>query len=196
MKKNDNMIVKALVLVVTVMILGISTTYAYFAVNISGVETESTIKVGGATISATYAAGSNTITGTNVIPGWSADKTFSINATTSKAIDININLVIDSSNFQTTAGNTNSYLQYQLFSCTDATCASTTALDTNPVTIDKTSGSIKLYTWTTPATGGTSYYKFVLLFPNTTGVQPQTGTGGALQFGGHITIDSSSQITQ
>ena len=202
---KNNILIKSLLLVMTVVILGIGTTYAYFQIAVSGNETGTTINVGGATFKLTYAAGSQTITGTNIIPGWNSKKLFNVTATNgaNKALTYNINLVVSNSNFFISAADTNntstkagtSYLTYALNSCSNASdtaCSTTLVADK---TLDIQSGTKNVSTINNH-TSGTKYYALIMAFPNnTTLAQSQTGTdGAALKFTGRVTISSSTTI--
>lgn len=195
--KNNSIIIKALILVITVIALGTTASYAYFQIAVSGNETTSTINIGGATLKLTYSNGS-TLTGTNVLPGWSGTKNFQVKVETPKAVSYSVNLVVDSSNFYTSTDDVSSqgssYLQYKLLSCTAlGSGCSTTLLDTT--TLAKTSGTIALKSESKSA--GTFYYQLSVTFPNnTTKAQIQTGSDGkALSFKGHVTVTSSATVS-
>lgn len=203
---KNNIIIKSLLLAITVIILGIGTTYAYFQIAVSGNETATTINVGGAQFKLAYAAGSQTITATNIIPGWSSKKLFNVTATNgaNKALSYNINLIVSSSNFFISSANTDntstkagtSYLTYALNSCsssTDTTCSTSIVA---AKTLDIQSGT-KTVTTITNHTTGTKYYALIMAFPNSTSLaQSQTGTdGAALKFTGRVNISSSTTIS-
>lgn len=203
--KNNNVIIKALILVITVIALGTGATYAYFQIAVSGNETGTTINVEGAQFKLTYASGSQTISASNIIPGWSSKKLFNVTATngSGKALTYNINLVVSSSNFFTSAADTNntstkagtSYLTYALNTCsssTDTTCSTSVLAEK---TLDIQSGT-KTVSTISNHTSGTKYYALIMAFPNNTSLaQSQTGTDGAtLKFTGRVTISSSTTI--
>lgn len=202
--KDNNIIIKALILVITVIALGTGATYAYFQIAVSGNETGTTINVGGAQFKLTYEAGSQTINATNIIPGWSSKKFFNVTATNGagKGITYNINLVVSSSNFFISAADTNntstkagtSYLTYALNSCTSSTDTTCSTAITAAKTLDIQTGTKSVSTITNH-TSGTKYYALVMAFPNNTSLaQSQTGTDGAvLKFTGRVTISSSSK---
>ena len=85
---KNNIFVKAMVFVVLAIILTVGVTYAYFRATITGVESESTISIGGATLKIVY-EGTETINAENVIPGWSAKKYFNVDVTNTSRKDIN-----------------------------------------------------------------------------------------------------------
>ena len=190
---KNNVFIKTTLFVVLAIILTVGVTYAYFRADITGVESESTISVGGAQLSITY-VGTETITAENVIPGWSAKKYFNITSNNPSNIPITFDvvLVIDKSNFNTGWGGSNSYLSSYMYKCsssTDKTCSKLSGL-----IVSKQSGKITQQRITT-TTNGTEYYAFELVFPDTRVEQNQTGTDGkVLTFQGHIEIESSQNI--
>ena len=96
LNNKNNIFVKAMFFVVLAIVLIVGVTYAYFSADITGVESESTISVGGATLAIKY-EGSNSITAQNVIPGWIDKKYFSVDVTNTSGKDISydINLVVE-----------------------------------------------------------------------------------------------------
>lgn len=203
--KNSNVIIKALVLVVTVITLGATATYAYFQIAVSGSETTSTINVSGATLKLVYSNGT-TLSASNIIPGWSGTKNFQVAITngTGKSISYDVNLYVDSSNFFTSYSDTNdtstkagtSYLTYALKKCTGLGTGCTTS-EVPETTLGRQSGKQKLKTFSTTS-AGTTYYQLVLAFPNKTDVaQSQTGTNNsALSFKAHVTVESTSKVNK
>lgn len=201
---KNNVLVKALVLVVTVIALGTTATYAYFQATVKNIETTSTINITGATLSLTYASGGKTITGNNILPGWADTKNFSVAMTneTGKSISYDFKLVVQDSNFYTSTsdiGNLgSSYLEYQLYkTCTSAYSCSDTPTATL-VSINKNStGEKKLPIGSDSNNGSTTkYYQLKLSFPNLTKAQKQTGVDDqALKFQGYVTVESSANIT-
>ena len=113
---KNNIFVKAMFFVVLAVVLTVGVTYAYFRATITGVESESTISIGGATLKIVY-EGTETINAENVIPGWSAKKYFNVDVTNTsgKEISYDINLVVTNSNFNITNDTGNSYLEYALY---------------------------------------------------------------------------------
>ena len=194
---KNSILIKSILLVITVITLGIGTTYAYFQVAVTGNETTSTVNISGATVKLTYSNGS-TLSGNNILPGWSGNKNFQVKIESPKTISYSINLIVDSSNFYTSINDVNSqassYIQYKLLSCTGLGTGCSTAL-VETTTLDKTSGTIALKTESKSA--GTYYYQLNVLFPNnTTKAQNQTGSdGNPLSFKGHVTVTSSTTIS-
>ena len=89
------------------LILTLGVTYAYFYTNIAGVESASTLSGTGANLEVTFTDGNSTISGTNVFPGWSATKTFTVSNTGDddtyyqlKLTKINNNLVTGGLSYQ------------------------------------------------------------------------------------------------
>lgn len=202
MMKKNNIIFKALVLVVTVIALGATATYAYFQIAVSGSESVSTINVSGATLKLVYSNGSE-LTASNIIPGWTGTKNFQVDVTngTGKAVSFDINLIVDSSNFYTSYSETvsgtagTSYLTYALNKCTGSGTGCTTSV-VSATTLGIQSG-LQLVKTISNAPAGSNYYQLVLAFPNKTDVpQKQTGTNNQpLAFTGHVTVTSSDKIT-
>lgn len=133
-KYNFNVLIMVL-LIVAIVIIAFGVTYAYFTANITNSETATTITTAAGTMSIVYSGGS-AINATNIAPGWTASKTFTItgtNTTTSPASNMyyTCNLVITTNTF------TNSAIKYTLTSTNTgsvgallagATTATTTAL--------------------------------------------------------------------
>lgn len=199
--KNNSIIIKALVLVVTVIALGATATYAYFQVAVSGSEDVSTINVSGATLKLTYSNGSE-LKADNIIPGWTGTKNFQVDVINSnKTVSFDVNLVVDSSNFYTSYSTTisgtagTSYLTYALKKCTGLGTGCTTS-EVPETTLGIQSGT-QLVKKISPALAGSNYYQLVLAFPNKTDVaQKQTGTNNnPLTFTGHVTVSSSDKFT-
>ena len=192
---KNNIFVKAMVFVVLAIILTLGVTYAYFRATITGVESESTISIGGATLKIVY-EGTETINAENVIPGWSAKKYFNVDVTNTsgKDIEYDINLVVTNSNFNTTNDTGNSYLEYALYKCTSDTDTACETVITSSSILDIQSGEKKVYSAKTK-TSGKTYYALELSFPNQDAVQSQTGTNDQpLTFTGYVTLVSTGEV--
>lgn len=195
LNNKNNIFVKAMFFVVLAIVLTVGVTYAYFRADITGVESESTISVGGATLAIKY-EGTETITGENVIPGWTDKKYFNVDVTNTSRKDISydIKLVVLNSNFYTTNSSGNSYLEYALYECSseaDTTCE--TVIKSSSL-LDIQSGDKLVYTATTN-TSVKTYYALELSFPNQNAVQSQTGTNDQpLTFSGYVTIESGGEV--
>ena len=193
MSNEKKFIIKVFTFVLFAVILTAGVTYAYFALDITGNEDASTISVGAAQLKITY-EGTETITASNVIPGWSAKKYFNItsNNSTNIPITFDVVLVIDKSNFNTDVGGSNSYLNSHIYKCSsssDKTCSKLSGF-----TLWKQRDKITQQRITT-TTNGTDYYAFELYFPDTGEEQNQTGTdGNILTFQGHIEIVPSGEV--
>ena len=117
-KKNRNIILLIISFVfLTMLILGM--TYAYFDLKTGG-ETESTMNIGGAEISATYSF-SNSINITNALPGNGViaykDITLTYKNTSSEEYNVYLKTVIDYSTF--TNAENDGVLYYDIYSGTD-----------------------------------------------------------------------------
>lgn len=66
---------------ILVMLIGLGISYSHFVTNITGVESASTLSGFATTLELRYVDGSGTISGENILPGWSASKTFSVQNT-------------------------------------------------------------------------------------------------------------------
>ena len=196
--ENNNqtsVFVKSMIFVVLAIILTVGVTYAYFRANITGVESVSTISIGGATLKIVY-EGTETINAENVIPGWSAKKYFNVDVTNTsgKNIEYNINLVVTNSNFNITNDTGNSYLEYALYRCTSDTDTACETTITSSNILDIQSGEKLVYSAKTK-TSGKTYYALELSFPNQDAVQTQTGTNDQpLTFTGYVTLVSTGEV--
>ena len=192
---KNNIFVKAMFFVVLAVVLTVGVTYAYFKANITGVESVSTISIGGATLKIVY-EGTETINAENVIPGWSAKKYFNVDVTNTsgKEISYDINLVVTNSNFNITNDTGNSYLEYALYKCTSNTDTACETVITNSSILDIQSGEKKVYSAKTK-TSGKTYYALELILPNQDAVQTQTGTNDQpLTFNGYVTLESTGEV--
>ena len=167
-KKNRNIILLTLSFIfLTMLILGM--TYAYFDLKTGG-ETESTMNVGGAEISATYAY-SNSINITDVLPGngiiASKDITLTYKNTSSEEYKVYLKAVIDYNTF--TNEENGGVLKYEIKSGNDTIQSQTTF-----PTI--TSGKAILTELTIPAnSNGTLKYTINFYFPESDKLQNPDG---------------------
>ena len=109
----------------------------------------------------------------------------------------NINLYVDSSNFDIANEPGNSYLSYQLFKCNSQGNGCTTSLSNGIV--NRNFYEISLYQESiSKTTAGTKYYSIVLNYPkDENNVQSQYAPDGKLfNFAGHITITSDDRLLQ
>ena len=186
-------------LFITLLIIGVGVAYSYFAMSIRNLETSSTILVDSGSVSYSFEGGANNINANNITPGWSGYKYFSVTSIskTSKTYTYNINLYVDSSNFDIVEGAGNSYLSYRLFKCNSQGSGCTTSLSSGIV--NRIFYQVSLYQETvSKTTAGTKYYALKLIYPNKVDeVQSQYGTDGKLlNFAGHITITSDDRLSQ
>ena len=192
---QNNILLKTMFFVVLAIILTVGVTYAYFRANITGVESVSTISIGGATLKIVY-EGTETINAENVIPGWSDKKYFNVDVTNTSRKDISydINLIVTNSNFNITNDTGNSYLEYALYSCTSNTDTECKTVITSSSILDIQSGEKKVYSAKTK-TSGKTFYALELSFPNQDAVQTQTGTNNQpLTFTGYVTLESTGEV--
>lgn len=69
------------VCIICLFLVSVAVSYSYFSARISGNETTSTISGTAAGLELTFTDGGTVIDGTNIIPGWSASKTFTVSNT-------------------------------------------------------------------------------------------------------------------
>lgn len=183
-KKNRNIILLTLSFIfLTMLILGM--TYAYFDLKTGG-ETEPTMNVGGAEISATYAY-SNSINITDVLPGngiiASKDITLTYKNTSSEEYKVYLKAVIDYNTF--TNEENGGVLKYEIKSGNDTIQSQTTF-----PTI--TSGKAILTELTIPAnSNGTLKYTINFYFPESDKLQ---NPDGQLILDATISIESDNSL--
>ncbi len=202
MHKNGykkRIVILSISLFITLLIIGVGVAYSYFAMSLRNLETSSTILVDSGSVSYSFEGGENSINANNITPGWSGYKYFSITSInkTSKTYTYNINLYVDSSNFDIANEPGNSYLSYQLFKCNSQGNGCTTSLSNGIV--NRNFYEISLYQESiSKTTAGTKYYSLVLNYPkDDNNVQSQYGPDGKLfNFAGHITITSDDRLSQ
>lgn len=194
---NKKMIRVSISFCVLVILIGIGISYAYFAANFYNSESQSTIKVGSATLELSYENDTGDIVVNGVEPGWVASKYFTINSlnTTGKSVTYNIKLMVDGSNFYTEETVGKGSLYYSLYSCTEKNGEECTNLVEETV-LDISSGSKTVYV--ASAVDGDVYYRFILSYKDDTeNIQSQYGTdGNLLSFSGYISVDSDDKIYQ
>lgn len=202
MHKNGykkRIVILSISLFITLLIICVGVAYSYFAMSIRNLETSSTILVDSGSVSYSFEGGKNNINANNITPGWSGYKYFSITSIskTSKTYTYNINLYVDSSNFDVVEEAGNSYLSYKLFKCNSQGNGCTTSLSNGIV--NRKFYEISLYQESiSKTTAGTKYYSLILNYPkDENNVQSQYGTDGKLfNFAGHITITSDDRLSQ
>ena len=202
MHKNGykkRIVILSISLFITLLIIGVGVAYSYFAMSLRNLESSSTILVDSGSVSFSFEGGENNINAMNITPGWSGNRYFSVTATnkTSKTYTYNINLFVDSSNFDIVNEAGRSYLSYELFKCSSQGSGCTTSLSSEIV--NRNYYEVSLYQETvSKATAGTKYYLLVLNYPrDENNVQSQYGSDGKLlNFVGHITITSDDRLSQ
>ena len=191
--KNKTNLIKIVALILLVVIISVSATYAFFQIRLIDIESASTVSVAGAELKLKY-EGRNEITANYVQPGWSDTKYFNVEVTnkSSKSISYYINLQVLNSNFYTTASNDKGYLQYKLKKCTDENDKICTEVLVNTAIVDVQKRGIKRITEiTTNATSEKNYYALEISYPDTGYIQSQRGENGEiLHFSGNVTISS------
>lgn len=186
-KKNRNIILLIISFVfLTMLILGM--TYAYFDLKTGG-ETESTMNIGGAEISATYAY-SNSINITDALPGNDViaykDITLTYKNTSSEEYKVYLKTVIDYSTFTNTEND--GVLYYDIYSGTDH--STLVQVKTPFPTI--TSGKAILKEISIPANStGTLNYRINFYFPESDKLQ---NPDGQLVLNASISVESDNSL--
>ena len=186
-KKNRNIILLIISFVfLTMLILGM--TYAYFDLKTSG-ETESTMTIGGAEISATYSF-SNSINITDALPGNDViaykDITLTYKNTSSEEYKVYLKTVIDYSTFTNTEND--GVLYYDIYSGTDHS----TLVQDKTIFPTITSGKAILKELTIPAkSSGTLSYRINLYFPESDKLQ---NPDGQLVLNASISVESDNSL--
>ena len=186
-KKNRNIILLIISFVfLTMLILGM--TYAYFDLKTGG-ETESTMNIGGAEISATYAY-SNSINITDALPGNDViaykDITLTYKNTSSEEYKVYLKTVIDYSTFTNTEND--GVLYYDIYSGTDHS----TLVQNQTIFPTITYGKAILKELTIPAkSSGTLSYRINFYFPESDKLQ---NPDGQLVLNASISVESDNSL--
>ena len=186
-KKNRNIILLIISFVfLTMLILGM--TYAYFNLKTGG-ETESTMNIGGAEISATYSF-SNSINITDVLPGNDViaykDITLTYKNTSSEEYKVYLKAVIDYSTF--TKAENDGVLYYDIYSGTDHS----TLVQDKTIFPTITYGKAILKEISIPANSiGTLNYRINFYFPESDKLQ---NPDGQLALNASISLDSDNAL--
>lgn len=186
-KKNRNIILLIISFVfLTMLILGM--TYAYFDLKTGG-ETESTMNIGGAEISATYAY-SNSINITDALPGNDViaykDITLTYKNTSSEEYKVYLKTVIDYSTFTNTEND--GVLYYDIYSGTDHS----TLVQNQTIFPTITYGKAILKEISIPANStGTLNYRINFYFPESNKLQ---NPDGQLVLNASISVESDNSL--
>lgn len=186
-KKNRNIILLIISFVfLTMLILGM--TYAYFDLKTGG-ETESTMNIGGAEISATYAY-SNSINITDALPGNDViaykDITLTYKNTSSEEYKVYLKTVIDYSTFTNTEND--GVLYYDIYSGTDHS----TLVQDKTIFPTITYGKSILKEISIPANStGTLNYRINFYFPESDKLQ---NPDGQLVLNASISVESDNSL--
>ena len=186
-KKNRNIILLIISFVfLTMLILGM--TYAYFDLKTGG-ETESTMNIGGAEISATYAY-SNSINITDALPGNDIiaykDITLTYKNTSSEEYKVYLKTVIDYSTFTNTEND--GVLYYDIYSGTDHS----TLVQDKIIFPTKTNGKAILKEISIPANStGTLNYRINFYFPESNKLQ---NPDGQLVLNASISVENDNSL--
>lgn len=168
-------------------------TYAYFQIQLNGIESSSTINVGGSALELNY-IGTKNIIADNIYPGWKDTKLFNVevNNTTGKTVKYDINVEVVDSNFYTPAQSDKGYMQYVLKKCTGASTDTCTEELVGTSIIDVQTGTKKVTTIETTRESSITYYSLEIIYPETGVAQSQKRRYGELvHFSGYVTLVSN-----
>ena len=191
---RKKLVVKLSMFLLLITVLTVGITFAYFQIKLSGIESVSTVSVGGSQLEIKY-VGTNQVVADRIIPSWSDTKYFSVEIknTTGKTVEYDINIEVVDSNFYTTASPDKGYMQYKLKKCTTSSNDTCTEVLVDASIIDVQTGTKKVTTISTTETSGTTYYALDFIYPDTGVAQSQRGTDGELvHFSGYVTLVSST----
>lgn len=194
---NKSYYLKIILLILLLIMVAVTVTYAYFQIKVSGIESVSTINVGGSQLEIKY-VGSNSITANLIAPAWSETKYFSVEIknTTGKEVRYDINIEVIDSNFYTVASPDKGYLQYELKKCTSSLNNTCTQKLVDTSLIDVQTGTKKVTTISTTESSGTTYYALDFIYPDTGVAQSQRGTDGNLvHFSGYVKLVSNTKTS-
>ena len=187
-------VVKLSMFLLLIIVLTIGITFAYFQIKLSGIESSSTISVGGSQLEIIY-VGTNQVVADRIIPSWSDTKYFSVEIknTTRKVVKYDINIEVVDSNFYTEASPDKGYMQYKLKKCTTSSNDTCTEVLVDASIIDVQTGTKKVTRISTTETSGITYYALDFIYPDTGVAQSQRGTDNELvHFSGYVTLVSST----
>jgi len=100
--ENKNVVFLTVIAIATLLTAVVGTTFAYFTATVTGNTTATATTVSTATIGVTYSDG-DTVTGTNIVPGWSKTKDISVNNTSGSTLYYTIKWTAVTNNFTTPA---------------------------------------------------------------------------------------------
>ena len=191
---RKKLVVKLSMFLLLITVLTVGITFAYFQIKLSGIESVSTVSVGGSQLEIKY-VGTNQVVADRIIPSWSDTKYFSVEIknTTGKVVEYDINIEVEDSNFYTEASPDKGYMQYKLKKCTTSSNDTCTDVLVDASIIDVQTGTKKVTTISTTETSGTTYYALDFIYPDTGVAQSQRGTDNELvHFSGYVTLVSST----
>ncbi len=163
--KKRNLI-KIMILIVSLLLITVGVSYAYFTANITGGESTTTITVGAGTLSITYSGGS-AITASNVVPGWSDTKTFTVtgNTAATATMGYTCTLVVQTNTFSAGA------LKYTMTSTNTGSNGTIMTAVSTPTSIGTSNISLGSGSFAGPASSKVHTYGLTISFPDTGSVQ-------------------------
>ena len=135
MHDRKNRTILYICITILIILIGIGISYAYFTAIIKNNETTSTIVGNAAYLEVTFEDQNSTITGTNLIPGWSATKNFTVENTGDnityyklKMTDITNELLEGSLSYQITSSDGGANIAKQTLPTTAGTISNTVSI--------------------------------------------------------------------
>ncbi len=182
-KVKQKSLILLIVMIVSVLLATVGSSYAFFTATITGSETTSTINIGSGTITIAF-GGTSTVTSPNIYPqptAWGT-KTFTVtgNNTTAQTVTYRVNLVVDSNTFSANA------IKYTLTSTNTGSSGTIVPAISTQTGVSSGASTISLGTGTfANAIGKAHTYGLAFFFPDTGG--NQNGDQGKT-FTAHVTV--------
>jgi hypothetical protein len=182
---RKNVILLTVLGIATFLTAMIGTTFAFFTATVTGNDTAKVTTITAATIGATYSDGDE-IKATNIVPGWSASKTITIENTSTTTLQYNILWTAVSNTFVKGVNNSNS----DDFVYTLTKTSTNGAANISETAVPSADGN--LITKQSIAAGETQSYTLTLTFKNT-GVVQNENQGASFSSKLQATIEDVKQ---
>lgn len=135
MQDKRNKTILYICITILIILIGVGMSYAYFSAIIKNNENTSTVVGNAAYLELTFEDQNSVISGTDLIPGWSASKNFTVQNTGEnityyklKMTDISNNLLSDSISYEITSSNGGAVVAKQLLPTTSGTISNTVSI--------------------------------------------------------------------
>lgn len=197
MNKMQNQVTLAFFLIMLLVVTAASVTFAFFKTVIKSSNSSILISGSSAKLSITYTNDSDngTIVGEKIIPGWSAEKKFTITGentnTNGKDLTYDIVLIIDANTFETGELVYSLNDDNALISINDVSIPNESELSNGKINL--TSKSSNKPTFKAGTTSETHSYTLSIEYPYLEN-EPQYATGK--KFVARVVVESSAQITR